>query len=125
MGWQKVIKNDKLYEYGNTVNRAWEFPEEALELPGVSLNDFEEQKDKYVIENGILKDISSTSAYSLLQNEKEKTARINEIKSELSELDIKSIRAIREGGEDENGILYLEKYQTQINALRTELNNLK
>ena len=120
-----VIKNDNLYEYGNTVNRAWEFPAEALELPGVSLNEFEEQKDKYVIEHGILKDISSTSAYSLLQNEKEKTARINEIKSELSELDIKSIRAIREGGNDEDGIPFLEKYQNAINQLRIELKNIE
>ena len=52
--------------------------------------------------------------------EKEKEARIEEIKKELNELDIKSIRAIRT-----NDTAYLEKYEQEAQVLREELRSLQ
>lgn len=120
-----VIKNDKLYEYGNNVNRAWEYPSEAKELAGVDVETFEEHRDKYEISGGILTDISSGAEYAAYVEQKTKEKRINEIKTELNELDLKCIRALREGGNDADGIPYLEKFQNEISALRTELNSIQ
>ena len=58
------------------------------------------------------------------KQEKERLKRIEVIKLKLEELDIKTIRALREGGEDKNGKPYLEIYQEEINILRNELKTL-
>ena len=50
---------------------------------------------------------------------------VAEIKSKLDALDLKCIRAIREGGNDEDGVAFLDKYQQEINTLREELNTLE
>ena len=57
--------------------------------------------------------------------EKQKAQRILEIKEELNHLDLKSIRAMREGGATKSGENYLDIYQTEINTLREELNTLE
>ena len=49
---------------------------------------------------------------------------LNKIQLQLNELDLKSIRALREGGENADGVPYLEYYQNQINELRLQYANL-
>lgn len=62
--------------------------------------------------------------YEEITKEKERKNRIEEIKSKLSELDLKTIRALREGGSRNDGKTFLEIYQEEINQLRTELQSL-
>ncbi len=120
-----VIKDNILYEYGDRISAGWNCPQEAKELSGVTMADFIADREKYAVENGCLVDISSTETYIASQQEKQKEARITEIKAELDVLDLKCIRAIREGGNDTDGVPYLEKFQQQINTLRAELNSLE
>lgn len=120
-----VIKNNNLYEYGDNVNRAWEYPAEAKELAGVDVITFEENRDKYTISNGSLVDISNTETYLNSVAQKAKENRIAEIKTELNALDLKCIRALREGGNDEDGVPYIEKFQAEISELRAELSSLQ
>lgn len=82
-------------------------------------------KERFKIQDGELIDISETDDYKLACLEEQKAERINEIKSELNMLDLKCIRAIREGGNDEDGVAFLDKYQQEINTLREELNTLE
>ncbi len=49
---------------------------------------------------------------------KQISIELENIKNELNELDIKSIRAIREGGITPDGISYIDFYQSKINELR-------
>lgn len=49
-----------------------------------------------------------------------KLIAIQEIDSKLEELDKKTIRAIREGGNTPDGISYLDFYKEQIESLRQE-----
>lgn len=115
-----VIKDEKLYEFGDNVNSAWDYPEEAQELTGVSLFDYQNNMEKYKVENGKLVNISQTDEYRAIISEERK----KEIETELETLDIKCIRAMREGGNDIDGISFLDKYQAQISALRDEYNSL-
>ncbi len=62
--------------------------------------------------------------YELKMAELAKTDRIEEIKSQLDELDLKTIRALREGGQTKDGKPYLEVYQEEIDKLRAELQAL-
>lgn len=120
-----VIKNNNLYEYGDNVNRAWEYPAEAKELSGADVVTFEENRDKYAISDGLLVDISNTEEYLAAAAAKVKGTRISEIKEELNALDLKCIRALREGGNDEDGVPYIEKFQAEISELRAELSSLQ
>lgn len=120
-----VIKNNSLYEYGDNLSRAWEYPSEAKELAGVDVITFEENRDKYTISNGSLVDISNTKTYLNSVAQKAKENRIAEIKTELNALDLKCIRALREGGNDEDGVPYIEKFQAEISELRAELSSLQ
>ncbi len=120
-----VIKDNILYEYGDRISAGWNCPQDAKELSGVTMADFIANKEKYVVQNECLVDISSTETYVALQQEKQKEARITEIKAELDALDLKCIRAMREGGNDTDGVPFLEKFQQQINTLRAELNSLE
>lgn len=120
-----VIKNNSLYEYGDNLSRAWEYPSEAKELAGVDVITFEENRDKYTISNGSLVDISNTETYLNSVAQKAKENRIAEIKTELNALDLKCIRALREGGTDDDGVPYLEKFQAEISKLRAELSSLQ
>lgn len=119
-----VIKDDKIYEYGDKINSAWSFPHLAKEFKNLSMKVYEQNQDKYEIRNGELVDISETEIYLKIVAEKDKAKRISEIKEELEKLDLKCIRALREGGNALDGTPYLEKYQAEINILRDELNSL-
>lgn len=120
-----VIKDEKLHEYGNRLSKAWDFPAEAKELEGVTVDEYEFNKYKYKVQNGCLVDISTTPEYlEKVQNEA-KQKKVDEIKRKLTELDLKSIRALREGGVDKEGAAYLEKYQNEIDTLRAELQKIQ
>lgn len=59
----------------------------------------------------------------ITKNKKEEEARINklaDIDLQLDELDKKCIRALREGGNNEDGIPYINFYQQQIEELRNK-----
>ena len=59
--------------------------------------------------------------YAAEQAEKERAARIEEIKEALNELDKKRIRAMCEPSEYAKGISWLEYYNEQARELRAEL----
>ena len=107
-----VVKDNKLYEWGDVVSNAWNCPAEAKELKGVDLAFFDAHMENFEVQDGVLVDISGTEKFA-------------EIKSKLDALDLKCIRAIREGGNDEDGVAFLDKYQQEINTLREELNTLE
>lgn len=119
-----VIKNGQMYEYADKISSAMNYPEEAKELPGVTRVKYRENQDKYKIENGVLVDISQSEEYLAKVAAAEKEAALQEIQAQLDALDLKCIRAMREGGTDSDGVLFLDKYQAQINELRAEYNSL-
>lgn len=119
-----VIKNGQMYEYADKISSAMNYPEEAKELPGVTMVKYRENQDKYKIENGVLVDISQSEEYLAKVAAAEKEAALQEIQAQLDALDLKCIRAMREGGTDSDGVLFLDKYQAQINELRAEYNSL-
>lgn len=47
-----------------------------------------------------------------------------ELQKQIDNLDLKSIRAIREGGTMSDGTTYLDYYTTQINKLRKQITEL-
>lgn len=59
--------------------------------------------------------------YEAEQAEKERIAHINEIKTQLDELDKKRIRAMCEPSEYAKGVSWLEYYNQQAQSLRAEL----
>lgn len=120
-----VIKDNAVYEYGDNVTKAWNYPEEAKELEGFDMLFYEQHKEQFKVQNGCLEDISGTDEYIIEHQTAQKNKRISEIKTELDALDIKCIRAMREGGNDEDGVPFLEKYQAEINTLREEINSLE
>lgn len=119
-----VIKDNILYEFGDNVNSAWEYPEDARELKNVTASEYNKNKKKYAVHSGKLVDISQTEEYLAKVAEEEKLAKKEDIQNKLQELDLKSIRAMREGGVDKDGIPFLEKYQSEIIELREEYNSL-
>lgn len=111
-----VIKNKKLYEYGDKVTYSWIYPNEARELKNVSKEEFEADRDKFIIENN---ELVVSRNYISIQAEKQKRQRIAEIKTELTELDNKTIRPLR-AGETEK----LAELEKQAEELREELQKL-
>lgn len=119
-----VIKNEQMYEYSDKISKAMNCPEEAKELPGVTMREYQMNQDKYKIENGVLVDISQTEEYLAKVASAKKEAARQEIQAKLNALDLKCIRAIREGGNDTDGVPFLDKYQSQIDVLRAQYNSL-
>lgn len=119
-----VIKNEQMYEYSDKISKAMNYPEEAKELPGVTMREYQMNLDKYKIENGVLVDISQTEEYLAKAVAEEKAAEQQRLQAKLDALDIKCIRAMREGGTDTDGVPFLDKYQAQINELRAQYNSL-
>ena len=120
-----VVKDNKIFEYGDKITRGWEYPAEAKEIENVSTLFFQENSDRFEIKDGVLTDISQTEAYLAKKSEEQIEERKAEIQKELDALDIKCIRAMREGGNDDNGVPFLDKYLSQINTLREELKNIE
>lgn len=79
---------------------------------------------KFTVINNQVFDITLQPGYAQNQRINKINNEIENIHNELDKLDLKSIRALREGGTLENGTTYLEFYQSQINELRSRLTEL-
>ena len=62
--------------------------------------------------------------YEKEQAEEEKQFQKSELQAKISELDLKSIRAIREGGTMPDGTTYADYYTAQISELRKQIAEL-
>ena len=78
----------------------------------------------YTVVNNVVVDETTLPGYSQNQQINQINVEIDEIHKQLDALDLKSIRALREGGTREDGTTYLDYYQSQINALREQLSEL-
>ena len=92
------------------------YPIEEVEVSGEIYNAYIEDKDKVIYSNG---EIVLNPNYEADKAEKEKQDRILQIKNELNNIDLKSIRALRA-----NDTEYIQRYETEALALREELHNL-
>lgn len=119
-----VVKDENLYEFADNIEAILDYPELVQEIKGVTMLDYQMNQAKFRVENGKLIDISQTKEYLARQAEENKLARKQEIQLELDALDLKCIRAMREGGTDDDGVPFLDKYQAQIIELRNEYNSL-
>jgi len=81
---------------------------------------------KYEVQDGQLVDISETQEYKAKVLEKENAIKKADLQTQIDTLDVKSIRALREGGvKDElTGQTWAQYYTTQIAALRVEIAGL-
>lgn len=68
---------------------------------------------------------ADTEEYKQEQVNRAQLLRIDAIKSQLKEIDIKRIRAICEPCEYSQGITWLDYYNNQVQALRLELQKLE
>lgn len=80
----------------------------------------------YGLIDGKVSDISNTEEYLNIQKENNRLNQISTLKKELADLDIKSIRALREPSlkDTENGITWLNFYQNEITNKRNQLQSL-
>lgn len=85
-------------------------------------SDYAPANKKYKYENG---EIILNPNYETEYIKQEQTARIEEIKQELNELDKKRIRAMCEPSEYSKGLSWLEYYNQQARELRVELQELE
>lgn len=78
------------------------------------------------VENGEIINISDTKEYKEEIALIEKMQKIDELTESIKVLDLKSLRAIREGGvkDEATGQTWLEYYTAEIKALREEMANL-
>lgn len=78
------------------------------------------------VENEQIIDIKNTDEYKAKVSMQEKATRKSKLQSEIDELDLKSIRALREGGlkDTASGETWAEYYTSQIQAMRAEMANL-
>ena len=80
----------------------------------------------YKIENHTLVDITQSTQYITQKENESKLIKIEDLKSQIKDLDLKSIRAIREDGvkDQVTGQTWIEYYTSQINDLRQQLTDL-
>ena len=79
---------------------------------------------KYAIIDLRVVDPSEQVGYTQTQRINEINDSIEETQAELDKWDLKTIRALREGGNMEDGTPYLDYYQSEINALRARMSDL-
>lgn len=82
--------------------------------------------NKYEVQEGKLVDISSTDEYKAKVQQQANAIKKVQLQSEIEALDIKSIRALREGGvkDETSGQTWIQYYTSEIARLRTEISNL-
>lgn len=75
------------------------------------------------VQNGVIVDISNTDEYKAKITENEKTSKKAELQTQMNALDLKCIRALREGGikDETTGQTWLEYYNNQILELRAAI----
>lgn len=78
------------------------------------------------IVNGTFTDLTNSENYKTKILAEQNAAKKAEIQAQIDSLDLKSIRALREGGikDETTGQTWVEYYKTQIETLREYLNNL-
>ncbi|MBR6127894.1 hypothetical protein IKQ21_09445 [bacterium] len=79
---------------------------------------------KYAIIDLRVVDPSEQVGYTQTQRINEINDSIEQTQAELDKWDLKTIRALREGGNMEDGTPYLDYYQSEINALRARMSDL-
>lgn len=115
-----VIREEKLYLYADSKTALEAYGLPVRELAGVTTKDFD--SEKYIVEDD---NLVLNPNYAAEQAEKERAARIEEIKEALNELDKKRIRAMCEPSEYAKGVSWLEYYNEQARELRVELQELE
>lgn len=82
--------------------------------------------EKYSVINGILTDITETDEYKSKIKRREKEKTLEDLKSQIDEIDRKRIRAIAEPQlkDAQNGQTWLEYYTEQILELRNQISVL-
>ncbi len=80
----------------------------------------------YGLINSELMDISETDEYKLKIKTLENNIKKASLQAQITELDLKSIRALREGGfkDETTGQTWVDFYTNQIQALRNEIATL-
>lgn len=109
-----ITQSGQIYS-GDQQNNDRQLTEEETELV---------RNGKFTVINNRVLDISLQPGYVQNQRINEIETEIDNIRNELDKLDLKSIRALREGGTLENGTTYLDFYQSQIDELREHLSEL-
>ena len=82
------------------------------------------KRGDYTVVNSKIIDATTLPEYKLKNKIIEIDNELVNIQRELDLLDLKSIRALREGGENVDGIAYIDFYQNQINDLRSQYSKL-
>lgn len=78
------------------------------------------------IQNGTIVDLSSNEEYKVKVLTEQNAIKKVDLQSQIDKLDLKSIRALREGGikDESTGQTWVEYYTSQIIELRTKISNL-
>lgn len=87
-------------------------------------HDLKENPDKYKVKDNKLIKLSKSEYEQLLQQQ-EIQKEIIQIQSQLDVLDLKTIRAMRDGGEKEPGLTWVDYYNQQIIELRQRKSELE
>ena len=106
------IKENKLYDYAD-----YRYNDECLETDIVTQSELQSHPNKVIVSDGVL---VLNPNYEKEQQEQEKQRLILEIKQQLNNLDLKSIRALRS-----NDTEYIELYEQQAVELRNRLKELQ
>lgn len=118
-----VTKNNVLIEYGDFVNKYWDYPDEAKELLGTSVQEYNANRENFTVVEGELVNITQTQEYLEKIALKECENLKKELQKQINELDLKRIRAMAEPSlkNAETGETWLDFYTLQIQNLRAEL----
>ena len=120
-----TITDGKLYEYGDK-STYFDIQDNILELTGITEIEFQENINKYEVKEGLLVDISATDEYKEKALVHDKAVKKANMQSQVELLDLKCIRALREGGiyDTSTGQTWLEYYTEKIFLLREEMASL-
>lgn len=110
------IKEKMLFDYAD-----YKYSDDCLETDIITKTELDKDNQQVIVKGKI---IVLNPSYSDIEAEKIKQAKITKIKCAIEELDKKSIRALREGGNYSKTQTYLEYYTEQISILRQELGGL-
>ena len=82
------------------------------------------KKGVFTVVNSKIVDSTTLPEYKINNKISEINHKLQDIQEKLDLLDLKSIRALREGGENSEGVSYIDFYQNQINDLRIQYSDL-
>lgn len=121
-----TVKNNKLNEYADTINKYWSYPKEAKYID-YSASFYNANKEQFILENNELINISDTKEYLEIKKKVMGQELIKKLKRDIEEIDKKRIRAICEPSIKEiiTGESWIEYYNKEIIVLREKLENLE